>query len=246
MYYNYKEGKKRVESILDGDFEVKESYRVPTGDSFTFDNAYHSWITAIFVDIRDSTALMSREDQQYVAKVIRSFTSEIIEILRGDDRERELGIRGDCVYAIYSTPSKEDIARVLDKAAWVNTYIDMLNKILVSHGYARIHAGIGVATGHDHVIKAGRKDVGINSLVWMGDAVSKASKLSSFGDKNGYSRIFVSSVAYSNAIDIYKEEMPDKNPESWFHDANSKMWGAKYCGIVMSEMSKWIDDGMSD
>ncbi len=40
MRYGYKEGKRRVESILDSDFEVKESLMAPTGDSFTFDNAY--------------------------------------------------------------------------------------------------------------------------------------------------------------------------------------------------------------
>ena len=122
----------------------------------------------------------------------------------------------------------------------------MLNELLVLRGYDRIYAGIGVATGHDHVIKAGRKDVGINSLVWMGDAVSKSSKLSAFGDKDGYSRIFISSIAYTNAIDIYKSQMTDKNPESWFHDASSKMWGAKYCNIVTTDMNEWINDGMPD
>lgn len=246
MRYGYKEGKKRIESILDGDFEVKESRMVPTGDSFTFDNAYHSWVTAIFVDIRNSTELMAEDDQEHVAKVVRSFTSEIIEILRGDSAERELGIRGDCVYAVYSTPTKKSIAEALDRAAYINTYINMLNELLVLRGYDRIHAGIGIATGHDHVIKAGRKDVGINSLVWMGDAVSKASKLSAFGDKDGYSRIFISNTAYINAIEIYKKRVPDKNPESWFHDASSKMRGAKYCSIVMSDMDEWINDGMPD
>lgn len=106
MSYDYKAGKKRVEDILDSDLEVIESPRLPKGDEFTFSNAYKSWIMAIFVDIRDSTTLMSNSDQAYVAKVVRSFTSEIIEILREDDRLREIGIRGDCVYAIFTTPKK--------------------------------------------------------------------------------------------------------------------------------------------
>lgn len=246
MKYLYKEGKKRVEEMLDNPLEIKEADKVPTGDSFTFDNAYHSWVTAIFVDIRNSTSLMAKEDQEYVAKVVRAFTSEIIEILRDDPLERELGIRGDCVYAIYTTPYRSDIDKVFDKAAWINTYIDMLNKILVSRGYDKICAGIGMASGCDHVIKAGRKGVGINSLVWMGDAVSKASKLASFGDKDGFSRIFVSSVVYSNLVEFYEKNQPTKDIESWFHDANSKMFGAKYCNVIMLEMDKWIKEGMPD
>lgn len=246
MWYDYKKGKQRVEAIFDGKMEVVEKDSLPSGDNFTFDNAYHSWIMAIFVDIRNSTELMSNKDQEYVAKVVRSFTSEVIEILRGDDRERELGIRGDCVYAIYTTPLKSDIYEVFDKAVWVNTYINMLNKILTRRNLGKIRAGIGVAVGNDHVIKAGRKDTGINSIVWMGDAVSKAAKLSSYGDKNGYSRIFLSSIAYSNLIDEYNERMPEKNPESWFHRCDSVMFGARYCNIVMTNMDEWVNNGMSD
>lgn len=245
MTYDYREGKRRVEDILSGSLEVMDSSKLPAGDNFTFDNAYHSWIMSIFVDIRDSTSLMSKEDQEYVAKVVRSFSSEVIEILRGDDRERELGIRGDCVYAVYTTPFKSDIYDVFDKAVWVNTYMNMLNALLSAHGYQKIKAGIGVAIGHDHVIKAGRKNTGINSIVWMGDAVSQASKLSGYGEKDVPQRIVLSGLTYSNLIDEYNERMPEKKPESWFH-STSLPYSAKYCDIIMTEMNDWISGGMKD
>ena len=244
MTYDYKDGKKRVEEILSGAMEVKESSELPSIDNLTFDNAYLSWVTAIFVDIRDSTTLMKNEDQQYVAKTVRSFTSEIIEILRGDDREREIGIRGDCVYAIYTTPYTTDIYEIFDKAAYANTYLKMLNKILDNHGYDRIRAGIGVSTGHDHVIKAGRKGAGINSVVWMGDAVSEASNLSDYGDKDGISRIVLSSTTYINIIAEYNKRFPEKNPESWFRTSPKLPYGARYCNVIMTEMDEWIDSGM--
>lgn len=247
MAYDYKEGKKRIESILANKMEIVESGKLPAGDNFTFENAYYSWVMSIFVDIRNSTELMERVDQEYVAKVVRSFTSEIIEILRGDDREREIGIRGDCVYAIYTTPKKSDIYEIFNKAVWINTYIKMLNSLLVKHGYEEIEAGIGVALGQDHVIKAGRKGVGINSTVWMGDAVSKAAKLSDYGSKVVTGRIVITSLVYSNIIDLYKEKYPEENTESWFHESASLPYtNAKYCSIVMSDMDKWIDDGMPD
>lgn len=246
MSYDYKVGKKRIEEILDSNLEIIESSRLPKGDEFTFSNAYKSWIMAIFVDIRDSTTLMSDSDQIYVAKVVRSFTSELIEIFRDDDRLREVGIRGDCVYAIYTTPFKTDIYEVFDKAVWANTYINMLNSILTNKGYKKIKAGIGVALGHDHIIKAGRKNVGINASVWMGTAVSKAANLSNYGEKNVPSRIVLSDLVYDNMIDLYEERLSDKNPKSWFQSSSSLPYGTKYCGIVMSNMDDWIDQGMPD
>lgn len=37
----------------------------------------------------------------------KKFYLEVIEILRVDENLREIGIRGDCVYAIYTTPLGE-------------------------------------------------------------------------------------------------------------------------------------------
>lgn len=246
MCYDYKAGKKRVEDILDNSLEVIESPKLPANDEFTFTNAYKSWVMAIFVDLRDSTTLMSRPDQTYVAKVLRSFTSEIIEILRGDDRERELGIRGDCVYAIYTTPLKKDTYEVFKKAVWINTYLEMLNALLEDRGFDAINAGIGVALGKDHVIKAGRNGTGINATVWMGDAVSKAAKFSELGMKEVPGPIVLSRIVYDNIIDKYKEDEPDKDPESWFKVSHKLPNGSMYCDIIRIDMNNWIKAGMPD
>lgn len=104
--YDYKAGKKRIKEILNNKLQVIENNKIPNNDNFTFSNAYYGWVTAIFVDIRKSTDLFSKDDKEIVSKMIRSFTSEVIEILRKDDLLREIGIRGDCVYAIYTTPKK--------------------------------------------------------------------------------------------------------------------------------------------
>lgn len=153
--YDYKAGKKRIDTILDASMPVKESSKLPSIDNLTFENAYHSWITAIFVDIRDSTSLFADDDREQTAKIVRSFTSEVIEILRGESLEREIGIRGDCVYAVYTTPKQKDIYDVYTKTAYTNTFINMLNKLLKNHCLDVIKARIGLAVGNDHVIKAG-------------------------------------------------------------------------------------------
>lgn len=72
MHYDYRAGKKRIDEILDSGMAVIEKNRLPKNDELTFDNSYLSWISAIFIDIRESTELMARDDQEYVAKIVRS------------------------------------------------------------------------------------------------------------------------------------------------------------------------------
>ena len=242
MCYDYREGKKRIDQILDSEMEVIEKDKLPKSDELTFDNSYLSWISAIFIDIRDSTKLMARDDQEYVAKVVRCFTSELIEILRDKDNLREIGIRGDCVYAVYTTPKQEDVDGVFLLAAWCNTYLNMLNAILRERGFDAIKAGIGLGLGHDHIIKAGRKGVDINAHVWMGDAVSTASKLSGYGQKDYRKRIWMSSVFYDNIIDIEKGR--NDEAKSWFSKSSGEPYGCYQCNVIMTAMNDWVNNGM--
>ena len=230
--YDYKSGKKRVKEILNNKLQVIENNKIPSNESFTFSNAYYGWVTAIFVDIRNSTDLFSKDDKEIVSKMIRSFTSEVIEILRKDDLLREIGIRGDCVYAIYTTPKKSDILEIMDKSFYINTFMKMLNKLLDEKGFSRISVGIGVSTAQELVVKAGRKDVGINNSVWIGDAVTKASNLSSLGNKNGYMSIVLSSLTHSNIINLFVERNGIKS-KSWFSQKYDPKIGTFYVsGII--------------
>ena len=245
--YDYKSGKKRIEEILDNTLEVIEQDKIPKDGKFTFTNAYYGWVTGIFVDIRDSSTLFSKEDKEEISKMIRSFTSEIIEILRDDDNLREIGIRGDCVYAIFTTPSKEVIYEIFQKSLYINTFLKMLNKLLLDRGFDTINVGIGISTAKELVIKAGRKDVGIYNNVWIGDAATKASNLSSLGDKDGYKKIIMSNITYINIINQMKKNNSTKDVDSWFHKNENNTFGTFYdINIIKNTFNKWIDDGMED
>lgn len=144
MTCGYKKGKERVKEILDNEISITES-KIPSDEKFTFTNGYYSWVTAIFVDVRDSSKLFSKkglENKKETAKLIRAFTSEIIEILRDAENLKEIGIRGDCVYAIYNTPKKDDELDCTNKTFCVNTYLKMLNKMLQKRGEDKFKAGI--------------------------------------------------------------------------------------------------------
>lgn len=245
--YDYKAGKKRVKEILDNKLEVIEENELPSIDELTFDNAYKSWVSAVFVDIRESTSLFTDEDKTKVSKIIRSFTSEIIEILRGDDNLREIGIRGDCVYAIYTTPKRDDVFECTQKAFYVNTYMKMLNKLLKDKKYPTITMGIGIGTAEELIVKAGRKGVGINNPVWIGEAVTGASNLSSTANKDGYASIAFSNNTYTNIIKQLRKNNSSKDVDSWFTMYNDSDLGTFYCAdIIKCEFDEWIDDGMKD
>jgi class 3 adenylate cyclase len=243
--YDYKAGKVRIKEILDNNLDVIEQSKVPSDSEFTFDNGYYSWVSSIFVDIRKSSQLFADEDKEKVSKIIRSFTSEIIEILRKDDNLREIGIRGDCVYAIYTTPSKDNIYELADKTFYINTFMKMLNKLLSDKNYPTISVGIGMSTAEELVVKAGRKDVGINSKVWIGKAVTTASNLSSLGSKNGLKQIVFSSCSYNNFIDELVSRSGEKAKE-WFTQRYSSSYGTYYdANIVKTDFDDWIDEGMN-
>jgi hypothetical protein len=243
--YDYKDRKKKVEEILDNTDKVNEVDKFPREEDFTYTNGYKAWAGAIFVDLRDSTTLFSGNNDVDIAKVIRGFTSEIIEILRKDTDTnlKEIGIRGDCVYAVYSTPYQSNIYDVANRAFYINTYMRMLNKLLEDRGLPTIKAGIGLATTKTLAVKAGRKSSGINNLVWVGESVAKAAKLSDLGNKSSVSPIVMSETFYLNYIEMEKTE----GAANWYTKVNSSDYGIYYHGNVwIIQFNDWINDGMKE
>ena len=242
--YDYKNGLKRIKEILNDSNDIMEVDKIPTDNEFTYENGYYGWVDAIFVDIRDSTSLFAENKKTSTAKIIRCFTSEIIEILN-DDNLREVGIRGDCVYAIYAAKKIKDSINTFEKGLYINTFLKMLNKILESKKMMTIKAGIGIATNQDLVIKAGKKGSGINNKVWIGKAVTFASKLSNMANKNN-SPILISELFYNCFIEEYKKENSNYQ-NNWFFKYTDKKIGDYYgCNLVKSDFEKWINDGMDE
>lgn len=244
--YDYKSRKKKVEEILENTNFINEVKRFPNNDNFTYENGYKAWLSAIFIDLRNSTKLFTENSEVDVAKVIRGFTSEVIEILQKDTQDNELkeiGIRGDCVFAVYSTASKEEIYDVYQRAVYINTYLKMLNKLLDKRNLPNIKAGIGLAADKNLAVKAGRKSSGINDFVWIGKAVTTASNLADLGNKEGICPIVMSGIFYTNYIDVEKNE----NSKNWWRKNHDNQNGAYYHGnIVRTEFNEWIKAGMVD
>jgi class 3 adenylate cyclase len=251
MSYNDKQkwldGKKRILDILNSTNNIEERDKVPSEQEFNFENGYYAWVTAVFVDIRKSTEFFSNNKKTTTAKVIRSFMSEVVEILKDDPNIREIGIRGDCVYAIYTTSTHKEDLIIARKAFCVNTFMKMFNKLLEDKRIFPLKVGIGVSTDKELIVKTGRKGSGINNLVWIGKAVSYASKFSNIANKNQNDVIVFSDNFYNSMISQLKEENKTENVESWFTKKTDIKLGNYFsCNVVNLGFNRWIERGMKN
>ena len=241
MAYDYEKGKQRVESILTIKTKVEEVKSIPIDQSkWTYANGIKSSVTAVFVDMRDSSKFFENADSVDVARTIRAYTSEIIEIMSQSTLQREIGVRGDCVFGIFSTPSDENLNEVLGLVAWINTFLKMLNKLLIKNGLDAIRAGIGMATSQDLIIKAGKKGTGIFDKVWIGSALADADWLSKNTSKINSTYTTLKPIAIS--VNVYNSIKKFSNNRELYEKHSS---GAFYVGnVIKTSMNNWIDSGM--
>lgn len=236
--YDYQAGSQRISNILNQKMTDEDRKKVPPESQMTYSNGYTMWVSSIFVDIRDSTKLFSNNDRDMVTRIVRSFVSEVIQIL-DSDTPAEIGIRGDCVYGIYSTPTKSHVHLVYEKAFYINTLMKLLNRHYSKKRYPQIKAGIGLAVSEVLVVKAGSKGSGINDRVWIGKAVSEASNLSKYGNKGGIEPIVMSESFYGNIIEIVRKGGGD---DKWFKSITTNDGSVRHCNIVSTHFDNWIDN----
>lgn len=243
--YDYKKSRETIESILKSPTKIIEKDRIPSSDSeFTYENGINTWVGALFVDIVDSSRFFQSPNEN-TARLVRSFCSEIISILRDDKNYREIGIRGDCVYCIYSVTYIEDLISIFQHAYTINTFMNMLNKLLARNGYSSISAGIGLGFSKDLIIKAGQNGSGISDKIWIGKAVVDAAHLSNIANRNGVLPIAMNPLFYDNII----ENLCKANAEykSWIHAQCSGYFGNVsyyHCDIIEKNFNNWIKENL--
>lgn len=232
-----------LNKILNSKTQIEEVNSISNDeDGFTYENGVRTWVGAMFIDIRNSTDYFKENNAEKVARIMRAFTSELIGILKQNGKYVQIGIRGDCVYAIYSTPKQDDLNNILDDACFINTFQKMFQQILEKKGWPRFEIGIGLGVSKDLVIKAGRKGTGINDNIWIGDAVIDASKLSNEGNSNGIDPIVMDSCFYDNIKDF------NANESYKYSDCAKRVWSSKLseyvycCNMVTIGFNNWIKD----
>lgn len=245
-YDEFRNCKKRVIDILTSKTSIKEMDSIPSNeDEFTYENGIKTWVGALFVDIRNSTDYFKKNKAEKISRVMRAFCSEIISILQKDENFRQIGIRGDCVYGIFSVPLKRDLICILENAILINTFQEMFQKILFENSMPTFEIGIGLGCSEDLVIKAGKKGTGINDLIWIGDAVIDACKLSSQGNTDGFEPIVMSKCFYSNIKDEkanIQKAYSSYCSQKYSNKLDDFVW---HCNMIQINFNNWIKGGMN-
>ena len=199
--YDFASSLERIDEILNADNkQYEEKNSIPARSGLTFTNGYYVDCTALFVDICDSSKLPDYQNRPVLAKIYRSFISELVALFNGASKCKEVNINGDCVWAVFDTPYKDDIDSVYSTACKANALVNVLNYKLNKKGYKTYKVGIGIDYGRALMIKAGHKGSTINDIIWMGDVVNQACHLAAKGNtpnSNGYP-IMLSSDIYNN------------------------------------------------
>lgn len=238
--YNFEFSLSRIDGILNADNKsYQEVGSIPCRSRLTHTNGFYVNCTAVFVDIRDSSKLPQIHNRPVLAKIYRSFISEVVAIFNGNENCREVNVQGDCVWAVFDTPGPADIRDVLFNCAQVNSFINILNFKLQKKGYQGFEVGIGVDYGRALMIKAGYKSSTINEVVWMGDVVNQASNLCAYGssyeNQTFTHPIIISSKIYNKLV-VTAEDQWDK----WFtRDSRDDFY---YGDIIAVYMDNWLQN----
>lgn len=230
--YNFNSSLSRIDEILDASNDsFEESDSIVDREKLTFKNGFYVYCTALFVDIRDSSNMTDAHKRPVLAKIYRSFISEMVALMNGHDTCREVNINGDCVWCVCETKYKADIDGVFSLAAKACSLVDILNYKLKKKNYQTYQVGVGIDYGRALMIKAGNDGSAINDVVWMGDVVNQACHLcneanSGFFDK----RVFLSNIIYDN--------LNDNNKALCSKDGGRDIYQADVVNINMSEWLK--------
>lgn len=222
----------RIDEILDASNDsFEESDSIVDRSKLTYTNGFYVYATALFVDIRDSSNMTDAHKRPVLAKIYRSFISEMVALMNGHSTCKEVNINGDCVWCVCETNYKADIDGVFSLAAKACSLVDILNFKLSKRGYQTYEVGVGIDYGRALMIKAGNKGSGLNDVVWMGDVVNQACHLSNEAN-SGYfdKRVFLSNVIYDN--------LNDKNKDLCSKDGGRNIYQADVINIGMSDWLK--------
>lgn len=211
--YDYKDSFRRIDDILDGtDKSLEELKSIPSRNNLTYSNGFYVKSSAIYVTLRDSASLPSKFPLPILAKIYRSFISETVAILSGNESCVDIRINGDCVSGIYDTPHKTDIDNMFSDAARINSLIKTLNFKLAEKGLQQVSIGIGMDNGHSLMVKVGYSGSGINDVLWIGGVVNRAPQLCRYAGKHeGIESTFVSYKIFVNLSD-YNKKLLKKHP----------------------------------
>jgi len=153
-----------------------------------------------------------------LAKIYRSYISEVIAVMKGNSKINDIFIEGDGVWAVFNTTKQVDVQDVFDTTAQISSLINALNKKLERKRYTPIKIGIGIDDGESLYIKAGYSGSSVNEIVWIGKVVGEAAKLGNHGNREWYDyQTMISENVYINLSEHQKSLLKWNSNRECYH-----------------------------
>ncbi len=230
--YNVSKSAERIDNILNLDnSKFEDSKVIPNRDKLTYENGYYVNVGAIFVDIRQSSTLTDTHKRPKLAKLYRSYISEVVAILNSYSECKDINIVGDCVSGIFEAQTRSQLQNMFSASSRINSLINILNYKLKKKDIIQISIGIGLDYGRALMIKAGYLGSGINDVVWMGDVVNSASNLCNKANKSSTKVMLISEALYGNLSDHQKGLLNYNKGEKCYEG-----------DTINNEMEKWYKE----
>lgn len=227
--YDFQKSLNRLEDRLNGSFTYQEMESIPTRDKLTYNNGFYVTCSALFVDIRKSSQLPQLHKRPVLARIYRSYISEIVSILNSFTSCKEINIIGDCVSGIFDAKNVQQFREVYIASIMVNGIVSILNHKLTKKGITPISIGIGLAHGRALMIKTGANGSGINDVVWMGEVVNQASNFCNMANKQDIKSIVIDAKIYSKLDSQEQILFSPRIYENWYHG-----------DILTQGMNEWL------
>jgi class 3 adenylate cyclase len=228
--YNFRDGLDRINQVISAkDSAYVELDRIPRRSDLTYTNGFYVKCSALFVNIRGSPKIADFRMDRMVAKLYRTFISEVTAIMNGNPKCAEINVVDDFVWGVFDTPFSEDIDEVFSTGGKISSIVDILNYKFKKNNMKEVTIGIGISYGKALVVKAGYKGSSVNEVIWMGDVLNEASKLASYGNKESTDKeTMVAEVVYYNLNDINQKLLTLNVARDCYHG-----------DIVNSYMNNW-------
>lgn len=191
--------KQRVETILNQNDDFEEVKKIPHEDNVGLKNGYSVDAYCLSVDLRSSTKILNRHKNPTVAKIMRTYISEVIAVMNSISQCKYLTIHGDGVIGVYDCETKKDIQSIEYIAYTINSVINLLNKEYAKKGYNEsIKVGIGADWSKMLMIKAGYRRQKINEILWIGESINNSVHIADVMNVENNYTIGVSYKVYNN------------------------------------------------
>lgn len=193
------------EMLAAGDYEITESDSIPgSGDNrLTFGNTgVRFWASTLYIDMRGSTKVLNQHKAHTVAKIHKAYlytATTLIAAAGGQIRS----YNGDSILAFFPKNLKATISSAVKAAMQITWMLTEASSKAEFERYHPLNFGIGIDHGQVLCVKAGRaQNDNHNDLIWLGNAVNRATVLSDHAKAPNH--VFISDYCRVNLEDVSK------------------------------------------